>query len=110
MKLQELCKAVGVTLDDATVAKLEGHIRVRAKTVKVNQKFIAAGKDTKGVKMPLQMSQAISVLDAETPVDLKTWAEKLAKVEGFRTQQPVEKILAFYRKRILDEGFAKVAA
>jgi hypothetical protein len=108
MNLKDLLEMHNVQLDDDVVAALEPLVKVKAKAAKANVKFVGTGKDLEG-KIPLQMKQAISVL-SEEPVDVKDWAAKLTDVEGFRTQQAPEKIVAFYKKRIVDEGYAELAA
>lgn len=108
MKLKELNALLSLNLTDAQITALEPVVRVKAKAVKTDAKFVATEKQIEG-KVPLQMRQAIGIL-GETPVSIKDWAAKLSKVEGFKTQQDPVKIVAFYRKRMVEEGYAKQAA
>lgn len=65
---------------------------------------------TFGPKTPLQMQQAVMCVESADPVDMKTWAERLAAYEGFKTNQPVERIIAFYKARMIAEGLVEAVA
>ena len=107
MKLAQKLQQLGIELPADVVSKLEPHVRVKGRLPKGDAKFVATGKELDG-KIPTQMKQAISVL-GEQPVTVGEWAAKLTKVDGFRTQQKPEKIVAFYRKRMIEEGYARAA-
>lgn len=108
MKLQELVKQLGLDVPESVVAVLEPCVKVKAKSVKTSHKFEATGKDFEA-KVPTQMKQCVQAL-GDQAMGLEDWAKSLEKVEGFRTQQSPAKIIAFYRKRMLEAGYVKLAA
>lgn len=108
MELKTLLNNLAINLSDEEIARLEPNVKVKAKLQKANAKFEATGKDFEA-KTPLQMKQCVQAL-GEQKMSLAEWADALGTVEGFRTQQTPAKIIAFYRKRLLDGGYIKLAA
>lgn len=95
-----------VDLTDDQYAVLEQHV-VLKKTPKGTKKWEFVEVDTMPAKTPLQMQQAYHAIEGEGAVNMETWAKLLADVDGFRTAQPVERIIAFYKKRMIDEGLIR---
>jgi hypothetical protein len=103
-----LSAIVGVELSDATVAEVKA---LFAKAPSKRQfKHWRVVSTTFGAKTPLQMQQAVLAADGMDKVDMKTWAERLAVFDGFKTNQPVERIIAFYKARMISEGLVEVVA
>lgn len=98
---------VGIKVNDEKLAELEALLQVK-KQPKGGKKYVF-NCDAFEAKTPLQMKQAVWAIRYAGEVDLRTWAEKLQGYEGFKTQQPVERIIAFYKKRMLDEGLVREA-
>ena len=105
--IAEVFAQVGIKVKDEKLAELEALLQVK-KQPKGSKKYVFNG-DAFEAKTPLQMKQAVLAIKDAGEVDLKTWAEKLRGYEGFKTQQPVERIVAFYKKRMLDEGLVREA-
>ena len=105
--IAEVFAQVGLKVNEDMLAELETLLQVK-KPQKGSKKYVFNG-DTFEAKTPLQMKQAVLAIKGEGEVDLKTWAEKLQRYEGFKTQQPVERIIAYYKKRMLDEGLVREA-
>jgi hypothetical protein len=105
--IAEVFAQVGIKVKEETLAELETLLQVK-KPQKGSKKYVFNG-DTFEAKTPLQMKQAVLAIKDAGEVDLKTWAEKLQRYEGFKTQQPVERIVAFYKKRMLNEGLVREA-
>lgn len=59
-------------------------------------------------KLAKQMQILIDVLPKDRAVDINEWA-KLAVEAGLQTQQPPERIAAYYKKPIVEGGYATVA-
>ena len=105
--IAEVFAQVGIKVKEETLAELETLLQVKTQP-KGSKKYIFNGDAFHG-KTPLQMKQAVLAIKGAGEVDLKTWAEKLQRYEGFKTQQPVERIIAYYKKRMLDEGLVREA-
>lgn len=58
-------------------------------------------------KVAKQMEILINCLPADEAIDLNKWAE-LATAAGLQTQQPAVRIAAYYKKPIIDGGYATV--
>jgi hypothetical protein len=74
---------------------------------RVSGKVKGTGKKIE-VKVCKQMEVLIGSLPKDKPVDTKEWAE-LAVKNGLQTQQPPERIVAYYKRNIIDLGFAVAA-
>jgi len=105
--IAEVFAQVGIKVKEDMLAELETLLQVK-KQPKGSKKYVFNG-DTFEAKTPLQMKQAVLAIKDAGEVDLKTWAEKLQGYKGFETRQPVERIIAFYKKRMLDEGLVREA-
>ena len=103
--IAEVFAQVGIKVKEEKLAELEALLQVK-KQPKGSKKYVFNG-DAFEAKTPLQMKQAVLAIKDAGEVDMKTWAEKLAAHDGFKTQQPVERIVAFYKKRMLDEGLVR---
>ena len=55
-------------------------------------------------KMPKQLEQLIDTLPTDRTIDIIEWG-KLAVAAGMQTQQPPERIAAYYKSRIIAEGY-----
>lgn len=99
---------LGITLTEDQAAQLETKVEVIKTKKQIHKKWEVVPETAFGAKTPTQMRQAIECVRDAGAVDMKTWAEKLAAYEGFKTQQPVERIIAFYKKRMLEEGLLRV--
>jgi hypothetical protein len=75
---------------------------------RVSGKVKGTGKKIE-VKVCKQMEILIGSLPKDKPVDIKEWAE-LAVKNGLQTQQPPERIVAYYKRNIIDLGFAVAIA
>lgn len=75
---------------------------------RVSGKVKGTGKKIE-VKVCKQMEILIGSLPKDKPVDTKEWA-KLAVKNGLQTQQPPERIVAYYKRNIIDLGFAVAIA
>jgi hypothetical protein len=107
MELKEILSQIGIKCSDEKLAELEAVVQVK-KVPRTAKKWVAVEGAAFGAKTPLQMKQCVEALGTE-PADMKTWVEKLAAVDGFKTAQPVERIVAFYKKRMIDEGLVREA-
>ena len=105
--IAEVFAQVGIKVKEEKLAELETLLQVK-KQPKGSKKYVF-NRDTFEAKTPLQMKQAVLAIEDAGEVDMKTWAERLKGYEGFKTQQPVERIIAFYKKRMLDEGLVREA-
>lgn len=105
--IAEVFAHVGIEVREEKLAELETLLQVK-KQPTGRKKYVFNG-DAFEAKTPLQMKQAVLAIKDAGEVDLKTWAEKLQGYEGFKTQQPVERIIAFYKKRMLDDGLVREA-
>jgi hypothetical protein len=108
-KLIEIIKQ-HIETDDEVVDQMAEAIAaafpVKTKSRNAKEYFAVEGAEF-AAKCPLQMKQCVEVLrNAEEPLSIAAWAEQLAGV--IKTKQPVERIIAFYRKRMLDEGLIAV--
>lgn len=104
MKLNEILAAAGIEVSEEQLEQLSSQLEIK-KTKKTVAKKWAVVEDAEfSAKTPLQMRQCVEAIRGEEEVDMKTWCEKLAGYDGFKTQQPVERIVAFYKKRMIDEG------
>ena len=82
----------------------------RQTTVRASGKYKRTNKEIDpALKCPLQMKQLINSLPSDRAVDIKEWGE-LAKAGGLQTQQPVERIVGYYKSTILDANYAIVVA
>jgi hypothetical protein len=73
---------------------------------RITGKVQSTGKKIE-IKVCKQMEVLIQSLPKDKPVDIAEWA-KLAIANGLQTQQPPERIVAYYKRNIVDLGFAKV--
>lgn len=105
MNLKEILAQVGVKVTEEQIENLSQLVEVK-KQKKGSKKWIFV-KDEFSAKTPLQMRQAVLAIKEAGEVTNEQWSEKLAAYEGFRTQQPVDRIVAFYKKRMLTEGLVK---
>lgn len=103
-----LSAIVGVELNDEQVAGVKA-LFAKAPSKRQFKKWRVIST-TFGPKTPLQMQQAVMCVESADPVDMKTWAERLAAYEGFKTNQPVERIIAFYKARMIAEGLVEAVA
>lgn len=62
-------------------------------------------------KSPLQLKQILSVLPStpEEAITNEQWTTAVSKLPEFRTRQPIERIIAFYKKRMLIENLIAAA-
>lgn len=56
-------------------------------------------------KVAKQMQILIDVLPKDKAIDINEWAE-LAVANGLQTQQPAVRIAAYYKKTIVESGYA----
>ena len=105
--IAEVFAQVGIEVKEETLAELETLLQVKRQP-KGSKKYVF-NRDAFGAKTPLQMKQAVLAIKGAGEVDLKTWAEKLQGYKGFATRQPVERIIVYYKKRMLDEGLVREA-
>ncbi len=103
--IAEVFAQVGIKIEEEKLLELENLLQVK-KQPKGIKKYVFNGEAFEA-KTPLQMKQAVLAIKNAGEVDMKTWAEKLGTYDGFKTQQPVERIVAFYKKRMLDEGLVR---
>lgn len=66
---------------------------------------VQRSEKTLTVKVAKQMEILINVLPADKAIDLNEWAD-LAVAAGLQTQQPAVRIAAYYKKPIVDGGYA----
>ena len=60
-------------------------------------------------KIAKQMEILIKALPSDRAVDINEWG-KLAVEGGLQTQQPAERIAAYYKKPIVERGYATLIA
>lgn len=75
---------------------------------RISGKVKGTGKKIE-VKICKQMEVLIAALPKDKPVDVKEWAD-LAVKQGLQTQQPPERIVAYYKRNIIELGFAVTVA
>ena len=75
----------------------------RVKREKMN--FVLGDVDHKDIKLPKQAHIVASVLNAE-PMSITQWADA-AEEEGLETKQSAERIVAYYRKNLVESGVCK---
>lgn len=83
-------------------------IKFREPGTRVSGKVKGTGKEMKGITIAKQMQVLIDALPKDRAIDNLEWA-KLAKAKGLETNQPPERIVAYYKKQIVQLGFAIVA-
>lgn len=103
-----LSAIVGVELNDEQVAGVKA-LFAKAPSKRQFKKWQVVST-TFGAKTPLQMQQAVLAAEGQGPIDMKVWAERLTAYEGFKTNQPVERIIAFYKARMIAEGLVEAVA
>ena len=108
MELKQIFADLKIKVNAEQLTALEQLITVK-KTPRAAQRFAfvqAVFED----KTPLQMKQCVECLkDVGHDVDMKEWAELLGQYDGFKTRQTPERIIAFYRKRMINEGQIQAA-
>lgn len=82
--------------------------RMGSTGTRISGKVKGTGKKIE-VKVCKQMEVLISALPKDKPVDVAEWA-KLAVAKGLQTQQPPERIVAYYKRNIIELGFAVAIA
>jgi hypothetical protein len=108
MKLNEILAAAGIEVSAEQLEQISSQLEIK-KSKKVTAKKWAVVEDAEfSAKTPLQMRQCVEAIRDEAEVDMKTWCELLADYEGFKTAQPIERIVAFYKKRMIDEGLIQI--
>lgn len=100
--ITEILKSLGVKATEVQIGELEKLLA--AKKEPTSDKKYKVAKREFAAKTPLQMKQAVLCVGDEETVTMAEWSQKLGTYEGFATKQPVERIIGFYRKRMLDEG------
>ena len=81
--------------------KMSGGVRISGKVQRTDKKL--------DIKVCKQMEVLINSLPEDKPVDTKEWAE-LAVKNGLQTQQPAERIVAYYKRNIMELGFVAAIA
>jgi hypothetical protein len=110
VELKALAQTIGM---EASEEQLQALVKaVTAKKTKASEKNYQVLKTEFAAKTPLQMKQCVLALESagrdDEPVPMSMWCELLEQYEGFTTRQSAAKIIAFYRKRMLDEGLVAV--
>lgn len=109
LSLNEAIKAiVGVEVTDEQVVAVKA-LFAKAPSKRQFKKWRVIST-TFGPKTPLQMQQAVMCVESADPIDMKVWTERLTSYEGFKTNQPVERIIAFYKARMIAEGLVEAVA
>jgi hypothetical protein len=72
--------------------------------VRVSGKVQGTDKVLEG-KIAKQMEILINVLPKDRAIDINEWGE-LALAGGLQTQQPASRIAAYYKKDIMEKGYA----
>jgi hypothetical protein len=103
MELKDIMSQCGIKCSEEKLAELSNFVQLK-KIPKGSKTWAVVDGGEFGSKTPLQMRQCVESIRGCGNVDMKTWVEKLTAYEGFKTQQPVERIIAFYKKRMLDEN------
>ena len=108
LNLMSLLEELGIKCTDAQMEALSE--RVVVKKAPRSNRVYAAGqtKLTAEDKMPLQMR--IILENFEDGMTLEQMATKVATDKRFTTKQPVTKIVAYYRKQMIDRGYIQPAA
>lgn len=108
LNLVSLLEELGIT---CTVAQMEAlSERIVVKKAPRSNRVYAPGqtKLTAEDKIPLQMR--IIVENFENGMTLEQLATKVATDTRFTTKQPVNKIVAYYRKQMIERGYIQPAA
>ena len=58
-------------------------------------------------KTPTQMMQAVLAIQDKGPVNMEAWVAALEAHDGFKTKQPTDRIIAFYKARMIKEGLVE---
>ena len=80
---------------------------VKATRVQVGGKLLRTEKVLE-TKIARQMQQLIDALPADRAIDVAEWT-KIALENGLQTQQDPVRITLYYKKQILDSGYAVVS-
>lgn len=102
----KLTAIVGVDLNDEQVANIKA-LFAKGPSKKIHKQWKFVSKAF-AAKTPTQMQQAVLCIEGLDQVDMKVWAEKLASWDGFKTNQTVDRIIAFYKTRMINEGLIAV--
>ena len=95
---KQLRDALGI-VEQTVAVKVSTGIRVTGKVQRTDKVLES--------KIAKQMQILISVLPTDKAIDINEWA-KLAVEAGLQTQQPPERIAAYYKKPIIESGYATV--
>lgn len=82
-------------------AQRTANVRVNGSVKRTDKAFDPA------VKCPPQMKILIDCLPTDKFVGIKEWGS-LALTAGLKTQQPAERIAAYYKPEIIAQGYAEV--
>ena len=109
MNIKTILADAGVVVTDEVADLLASKLEIKKEKKTQHKKWVAVDEVEFTAKTPLQMRQAVLAIQGEGEVDTEKWSNLLATYPGFKTQQPVDRIIAFYRKRMLDEGLIQAA-
>ena len=96
--------------DDEQKAKIRAVLGIKEVAAKVSTGTRVSGKVQRSekvleVKVAKQMQILIDVLPLDRAINITEWG-KLAVEKGMQTQQPPERIAAYYKKPIVEGGYA----
>lgn len=108
MKPSEYLKSQGLELTAEQVAAVDESMKVKGQK-RADKKFQVADKSKIGeIKTAQKKLVAVAITRAKGPVDMNEWAE-LATAEGLVTKQDPARIVAYYRKDLVEAGIVKEA-
>ena len=98
--------------DDEQKSKIRAALGIVAVAPKTSNGTRVSGKVKRTdkvleTKVAKQMQILIDVLPLDRAIDINEWG-KLAVEAGMQTQQPAERIAAYYKKPIIEGGYAVV--
>jgi hypothetical protein len=109
LSIKELLDNINVKVTAEQLELLEANLEMK-KVKRLKHKLYSVAKVEFEAKTPLQLKQLVLTMqDEKEPFDKAKWAQQVALNKEFKTAQPIERIIAFYQKRMIDAGYITVA-
>jgi len=105
MKATEYLKNLGIEFDEELGDRLNRELKVKSQA-RANRSYKLADNVTeeslKAIKTNQKRIIAMTLLKADSPVTTKEWANL---AEDLQTKQDPERIIMYYKRDLLDEGY-----
>lgn len=105
-KLAELLNKLNVQLTNEQIATITPYVNVKNPRKNEVKYTLGNVELTATDKVPQQMR--IIVENLHKPMSMTEWAAEVAKDERFTTKQDVSKVIAYYRKAMLDKNLVAI--